>query len=81
MQAFVQCKHFKQCLEQINIQGSTSDAKSCRCAKPCPVRNHAPLLYMINALSCFLYLDREICSGEEIDVTDTTEEENYLTSQ
>ena len=45
MQAFVRCKHFKQRQGQLNIQGSTSDAKSVRCAKPCPVWNHAPLLY------------------------------------
>ena len=37
-EAIVRCKHFKQRQGQFNIQGSTSEAKSVRCAKPCPVQ-------------------------------------------
>ena len=33
-----------------------------------------------NFFSLFIYLDRKIHSGEEANVTDTTEEKNYLTS-
>ena len=42
-------KHFRQRQEQLDIQGSTSDAKSVRCAKLCPVpnkSNNALLLYI-----------------------------------
>ena len=35
--AFVRYKHLKQRQEQLDIQWCTSDTKSVRCAKPCPL--------------------------------------------